>query len=265
MIGHLISLLLILQAPKVIASNSEWSITAEQYDAIVKTFPEQDRVRFIDVGQRRKLLNELVRIWTLCAEARQHGIDVGTDYESQKNYYQQFAREVAATITGDVVRNYYDTHTDDFASLKVSQILILNGSSPVTPYPNVERLPYKEAENKAKEIKAMLDKGADWSELVRKYSQDLATKDNDGAVGFISTGQFEKSIDNALLSIKVGEISDVVGSVFGFHVFRLEDKKIRPFEELQEELRGKLINEEISRRLEAKVKAANVTIDESFF
>ena len=249
----------------MIASTSEWSITNEQYDAIVKTFPEQDRVRFIDSGQRRKLVNELVRIWVLCADARKHGVDIGSDFESQRNYYQQFAKDIAASITPDVVRNYYDIHPDEFAMLGLSQILILNGNSPVTPFPDVQRLPYKEAESKARDIKAMLDKGADWDEMVQKYSQDLSTKDNGGRVGYISTGQVEKSIDNALLSIKAGEISDVVGSVYGFHILRLDDKKIKPFEDIQDTLREKLINEETNRQFEAKVKAANVSIDESFF
>jgi hypothetical protein len=265
--GYLLSVLLLfgVQGPKVIASNSEWAITKDEYDAIVKTFPEQDRLRFVDAGQRYKLVNELVRIWVLCADARKHGIDVATDFESQQKYYQQVARDIAASTTPDVVRNYYDTHPNEFALLAVSQILILNGNSPVTPYPNVERLPYKEAEAKAKEIKEMLDKGADWNDLVPKYSQDLATKDNYGLVGYISTGGYTKSIDDALLSIKVGEITDVVGSVFGFHILRLEDKKIKPFEDVQEALREKLTNDEINRQFEAKVKAANVTIDESAF
>jgi hypothetical protein len=265
--GYLLSILLLfwVQGPKVIASNSEWSITKDEYDAIVKTFPEQDRIRFVDAGQRRKLVNELVRIWALCADARKHGMDIGTDLESQRKYYQQFARDIASSITPDVVRNYYDTHPDEFAQFEVSQILILNGNSPVTPFAGVERLPYKEAEDKAKEIKAMLDKGADWSELVQKYSQDIATKDNAGLVGYISRGQTEKSIDNALLSIKVGEITDVVGSVYGFHILRLEDKKIKPFEEVRDALQNKLIADETNRQFDALVKAASVTIDESFF
>jgi hypothetical protein len=163
MMGLLLSALLLVQgqAPKVIAATKDWSITQEQYDAILKTFPEVDRLRYIDPEYRRGLVNELVRIWVLCTEARKNGIEIANDYESQKAYYQQWSRQVGVTMSDLAVRGYYDAHIDDFTALGFSQILILNGGSPVTPYPGVERIPYKEAEAKAKEIKAMLDAGAD--------------------------------------------------------------------------------------------------------
>jgi hypothetical protein len=267
MTGYLFSLLLIIsgQAQRVIASTSDWSITTEQYDAIVKTFPEQDRLRYIDPEYRRGLVNELVRIWVLCAEARKNGITVGSDYESQRNYYQKYARDIGATIGDAAVRSYYDAHVDDFTVVGFSHILILNGNSPVTPYPNVERLPYQEAEKKAKEIKAMLDGGAAWNELSKKYSQAIDVKDKGGAGGYITKGHVEKSIEDALFSMKVGEISDVVGSVYGFHILRVDERKVTPFEEVKETIGQKLIGDEVNRQIEPKVKEAGVTVDESFF
>jgi hypothetical protein len=253
------------QTPRVIASTADWSITAEQFDAIVKTFPEQDQPRYVVPEYRRGLVNELVRIQVLCAEARKNGLDIGTDFESQRNYYQQYGRDVAATITDDDVHSYYDAHTYEMTLLAISQILILNGSSPISPYPQLERLPYKEAEDKAKEVKALLDKGGDWKELAEKYSQDVASKDRDGLVGYVRAGSIEKPLENALFSLKVGEISDVIGSSYGFHILRLEEIKVTPFEDVQAGIRQKLVTDEVNRRIEAKVKAGAVTIDESFF
>src|SRR5579884_2817831 len=232
MIGHLISLLLVFIVPQqdpaqkvdpaqhAIAMNNEWRITEAQYDEVLKTFPEQDRLRYVDPLYRRGLVNELVRIWVLCAEQRKKGIQIGSDYQSQKNFYQKFAQDIAATITDAVVRGYYDSHLDEFTYAGFSQILILNGSSPITPYADVERLPYKEAEAKAKEVKTMLDNGADWNEMVKKYSQDLATKENGGMVGYIPKGRTQKDLENVLFSMKIGEISDVVGTDYGFHIVR---------------------------------------------
>lgn len=281
MISHLLPLLFLIQAPqgsgpaqlraqppaqpaqtpqRVIASSNEWSITTEQYDAILKTFPEQDRLRYVDPEYRRGLVNELVRIWALCTEARKQGIDIGNDYASQRAYYQKYAAEVATTISDPDVRGYYDAHIDDFTILGFSHILILNGDSPITPDPDAKRLPYKEAEKKAKEIKAMLDSGADWDKVAKEYSQDQS-----GTASRVAKGQIEKSLENALFSMKVGEISDVVGSVFGFHILHLTDKQVIAFEEFREPIHQKLITDEVNRRLDVKVKEAAVMIDESFF
>ena len=272
MILHLLSLVVISSgmqsaAPvaRIIASSSDWAITAEEFEEIVKTFPPQDRERFADPDNRRPLVNELVRIWVLTSEARRKGIDSGTDYASRRNYYQQYAREIGAAISEDTVRNYYESHVDDFTQVGFSHILILNGNSPITPYANVERLPYEEAEKKAKEIKAMLDTGADWDELSKKYSQDIAVKDRGGDAGYIPKGRAEQSIDDALFSMKPGQISDVVGSVFGFHILRVNDRKTKTFEEMRDAIRQRLTADELNRQLDLKVKEAGVTIDESFF
>jgi hypothetical protein len=251
--------------PRVIASSSEWSITAEQYEEIVKTFPAEDRPRFVDSDNRRGLVNELVRIWVLTTEARKNGISVGTDYQSRRDYYQNYAREAGSKISEETVRKYFDDHLDDFTRVALSHILILNGGSPITPYPDLERLPYEEAEKKAKEIKAMLDKGADWDTVSKEYSQEKMFKDKGGTVGYIAKGMVEKSIETAAFALKVGEISDVVGSVFGFHILKITDRKVATFEELREPIRRKLTTDEVNRQLDLKVKEANVAIDETFF
>lgn len=271
-VSHLLSIFLLsglLQGPaatpRIIASSGDWTITAEEFEGIVKTFPPQDQQRFTDPDTRRGLVGELVRIWVLTSEARRKGIDVGTGYESRLNYYQAYAREIGAAISEETVRNYYESHLDDFTEIGLSHILILNGNSPITPYADVERLPYEQAEKKAKEIKAMLDMGADWDEMSRKYSQDIAVKDHGGAVGYIPKGRAEKSVEDAIFSMKPGNISDVVGSVFGFHIFRVTDRKVKTFEEMRDAIRQRLTTDELNRRLEAKVKESGVKIDESFF
>ena len=264
MLGLLISLLF-LQTPKVIASTNDWKITEDDYKAIINTFPHEQQLWYIDPENRREFVNELVRIWVLCEDARKHGAIIDFDYEAQKKYYQDFIQIIGSGISEEAVRKYYDDHADDFTMVGFSHILILNGDSPLTPYPGVERLHYKEAEAKAKEIKELLDKGADWMEMVEKYSQDYATKANGGVVGYMAFGVMERSLETKLRLMQPGEISDVVGSVFGFHILKLEGFMPKPFEEVHDSIRERLETEEVNRQIEEKVKAANVTIDESFF
>jgi peptidyl-prolyl cis-trans isomerase C len=272
MLIHLFCFLFIAAAPqtpaatpRVLASSTDWSITTEDFARIVQTFPPDDRARYSVTEYRNGLLNELVRIWVLTTEARKNGAEVGEDYESRKNYYQKYARDVGARITEEAVRKYYDDHLDDFTQVRLSHILILNGNSPVTPHPGLERLPYEKAEQKAKEVKAMLDQGADWDQVSKDYSQAIDVKDHGGDIGFISKGQVEKSIEDAAYALKPGQLSDVVGSVFGFHILRVTDRKVVPFEQLRQSILQKLTSDEVNRLLDAKVKAAGITIDPTQF
>jgi len=251
---------------RVIASSNDWKITAEQFEDILKTLPPDGRQRFSVPANRRDLVTELVRIWVVSTEARKKGMAIGTDYKARKDYYVEFARQIGSTITSDAVRKYYQANLDDFTSVGFSHILILNGNSPLYPAGNTEkRLPYEEAEKKARDIRAKLQKGASFEELAKQYSQDRETGPKGGFAGYISKGQVEKSIETALFAMKPGEISNVVGSVFGFHILRLRERKVSPFEEVQDKIRQKLTLDEVNRQLDAKVKAAGVTIDQSFF
>jgi len=272
MLIQLLCFLFIAAAPQtpaaaahVLASSSDWSITTEEFARILQTFPPEDQARYSITEYRLGLLNELVRIWVLTTEARKNGAEMGEDYESRKSYYQKYAREVGARVPEEAARKYYDDHLNDFTQVRLSHILILNGNSPVTPHPNLERLPYEKAEQKAKEIKAMLDQGGDWDQLSKDYSQAIDVKDHGGDIGYISKGQVEKSIEDAAYALKAGEVSDVVGSVFGFHILRVTDRKVVPFDQLRQSILQKLISDEVNRLLDAKVKAAGVTIDPTQF
>jgi hypothetical protein len=271
LLNHLMLLALIATAPQnplpgshVIASCADWSITVDDFEHVLNTFPPERREILETQPDRRILVNEMVRMWTLTAEARKKGINLGTDYESRKAYYQNYINEIHSTITDDAVRKYYDTHQEEFLQVALSQILVLNGDSPIKPYAGVEGLPYKEAMKKALEIKAMLDKGADWDKVSKEFSQAIDIKDRGGAVGYIYKQQVTKSVGDAAFKLKIGEISDPIDSIYGLHILRISDKRVRPFDEIRDAIHGKMTIEEVNRRLDAKVKEAGVIIDESF-
>src|SRR3954471_3890757 len=76
-------------ATRVIASTSEWKITAGDFQQILDSFPSDSRQRFSVAANRRNLLNEVIRIWVLSNEARKNGTAVGTTYPERRDYYVQ--------------------------------------------------------------------------------------------------------------------------------------------------------------------------------
>lgn len=78
-----------------------------------------------------------------------------------------------------------------------------------------------EAKKQAEELRARAAKGEDFAALARKYSGDQITAKNGGDIGFLAKGTMPEAFDEALFSLEVGEISEVVETPYGFHVIEL--------------------------------------------
>ena len=62
--------------------------------------------------------------------------------------------------------------------------------------------------------------GAEWDALAAKYTDEEAGKTTGGDLGKFGRGQMVPSFERAAFALKVGEISEIVKSPFGFHIIR---------------------------------------------
>lgn len=82
-------------------------------------------------------------------------------------------------------------------------------------------------------VKMMLNADADFAQLAAQYSEDPGSKDKGGDLGFFERRMMVKEFDEAAFNLKVGEISDVIKSNFGYHIIKLTEKA--PLPSLDEE------------------------------
>jgi peptidyl-prolyl cis-trans isomerase C len=81
-------------------------------------------------------------------------------------------------------------------------------------------------EAEAKEVKAELDKGADFAELAKKKSKDPGASDG-GDLGFFTKEQMVPEFSKVAFSLAPGQISDPVKTQFGWHIIKVEEKRTR--------------------------------------
>jgi peptidyl-prolyl cis-trans isomerase C len=92
-----------------------------------------------------------------------------------------------------------------------------------------------------------LAKPRDFAVLAKEYSE-APTAENGGLIYF-ETQQLPQVMEQAITSLKVGAISNVVQSSYGFHIFKLEQRaEPLPFEKVRKEIAEKLLSEK-SREL----------------
>jgi len=93
----------------------------------------------------------------------------------------------------------------------------------------------------AEDLRQRAAGGEDFSELARRYSTDSATARNGGALGWLTRGRTYAEVEDAILHLRPGDISETVRSRRGYHIVKVTDRQAPEFEEIREDFRRNLI------------------------
>jgi peptidyl-prolyl cis-trans isomerase D len=206
--------------------------------------------------------------------------------------YQEFAAKISPTPKQ--VEDYYNSHKDEFKEperIKIAYIhydlAILGGK--VTPsdkdiegyyksnlkklYTHPEEVharhilievpsgatPAQKAKAKAKAeaIMAQLRKGADFAKLAKTESEDPSNRSDGGDLGSFGRGQMIKPFEDAVFSMKPGEMR-LVETKFGFHDVKVESSSPAHVDKMQD-VRPKIVE---ALRVDAGGRAARTALDE---
>ena len=137
--------------------------------------------------------------------------------------------EKLAPITFDESKAYYNSHQDEFRHPYMVQI----------------RQIVTKSREEAEMILERLSEGEKMDDLARKYS--IAPEgENGGVVGWIAEGEIDKNIEDFVFPLKEGEISDILETPYGFHIFEIlsvREAGIKRFPETMAEIDSILTNE----------------------
>ncbi|MEY2892108.1 MAG: peptidylprolyl isomerase [Pseudomonadota bacterium] len=168
------------------------------------------------------------------------------------------------TVSDDELRKYYTENLARYTTAeerRASHILIKADKSA----PAAERAA---AKTKAEALMAEVRKNPKgFADVARKNSQDPGSAANGGDLDFFGRGAMVKPFEDAAFGLKVGEVSGVVESDFGFHIIQLTAQRggeKRSFEaaraEIDEEVRKQLAQK---RFAEAAVDFGNMVYEQA--
>ncbi|GHM99981.1 peptidyl-prolyl cis-trans isomerase [Cytophagales bacterium WSM2-2] len=152
------------------------------------------------------------------AEARLRGYDTTAKFNKElKTYSDELKKPYRAEkdLLDKLTRETYDHLTQE---VKASHILIqikAEASADDT----------LQAYNKISDIKKRISAGEDFEKLARELSEDPSAKYNGGSLGYFTAMQMVYPFEKAAFQTKVGEISPVIRSRFGYHLIKVMDKK----------------------------------------
>ena len=155
----------------------------------------------------------------------------------------------AIAVEDGEVAAYYEAHKSDFLlpeKVQVSQILL-------------------DSEGKASTIRERL-RGAtedDFRAVARRESTGPEAAKG-GIMGVFSPGQLPQELESFILPLGEGEISRVVGSTYGFHIFRLDkrtDARLVTLADASAGIRARLLDERSRRAVAGHLDDLKRTLD----
>jgi peptidyl-prolyl cis-trans isomerase D len=162
------------------------------------------------------------------------------------------------------VRKYYDEHRSQFETRQerqASHILITVDASASAEEKQKARA---RAEELSKQLKQKPDR---FAELAKAHSQDPGSAANGGDLGFFGRGGMPKPFEDAVFSMKPGEVSSPVETQYGYHIIRLTSVKggeVRSFEEARPQIESELKKQQAGRKFaEMAEQFNNVVFEQS--
>lgn len=86
---------------------------------------------------------------------------------------------------------------------------------------------------KIESLKQELEQGADFADLAKKHSQDSASAEEGGDLGWVTLGEMVKPFEQALFDMNKGSVSEIVVTQFGYHLIKLDDIRSETIEPLE--------------------------------
>lgn len=123
-------------------------------------------------------------------------------------------------VTGEELEAYYEEHREDYfrpEKIRVRHLLVKMGGEE-----DGESL--QEAKREALDILEEFRGGADFADLVRKFSPETAGGE-DATSGWLKRGEFLQELEEVAFALPAGSVSEPIRSRAGFHLIQVVEKE----------------------------------------
>lgn len=124
---------------------------------------------------------------------------------------EKVVRQVAhadITVEEEEVEEYYREHRDEFerpSQVRARQIVVAS-------------------QEEGQRLLGLLRQGESFITVAKQHSLSADSEDG-GDLGFFARGQMPEEFDTVVFTLPVGRISDLVQSEYGFHIFKVEERR----------------------------------------
>lgn len=187
-------------------------------------------------GYKTMILDRLIDRVLFQKQAKSYGVIVSQE-EIDAQFNQEAEEMGGEKKLAEVLRDLYDYDIKSFKKLIYYKLLEdrLRETVPVRIHAQhilvkidegADEDTVKKAQEKALELYKKVTEGKeDFGTVAGEFSEDEASRESGGDLGFFGIGQFVSEFEVVALKTKVGEITQPVRSKFGFHIIKVLERK----------------------------------------
>lgn len=220
---------------KVLATVNGAEIT-EQDVAIARSEIGEQLSNIPEGDRKRELLLYVIENELLASAARDEKLDQGEEADARRKYYNRralhdayYEKKVRLAVDDAAMKKLYDEQVaklEPQEEFRARHILV-------------------KTEEDAFEVIERLNRGSDFADLAKEMSTGPSGPQG-GDLGYSPKGRMVPEFEKAALALKKGNVSEPVKTQFGWHVIKLEDKRMSQppaFDEVKDSMKSGMVRQ----------------------
>jgi peptidyl-prolyl cis-trans isomerase D len=213
---------------------------------------ERAKIRYVQLPRNRFLQGAEIPRNELTSYFEAHKDEYRLPEQREGAYLLVDSAKLAGQVqvSDQDLQAYYQEHRDEFSQeeqVRARHILV-----------NVnDQRPDEQARQRAEEAKKRIAGGADFAAVAREFSEDQASKESGGDLGYFGRNRMVKEFEEAAFGAAPGQLVGPVKSSFGYHLLEVTDKRpggVRPFAEVRDSIRARLASERVQQTAETRAR-----------
>ena len=255
----------------IVVAAGDVAVRQSEFENALKTLPEQYQQYAMGPG-KKQFAEDYLRMKMLASAGMKAGLDKDPEVVSQLALMRenlvanaQLKKiEDGIKITDEDLKKVYEAQKNQYEQVKARHILIAFKGSPAAQ-PEKPELTEEQAKAKAEDIRKQLVGGASFEELAKKESDDVGSGSRGGDLGEFGPGQMVPEFEKAAFEAKVGDLTPVVRTQFGYHVIKVDEHGSTPFEQVKATLERSERQTRLQAALDKMKNDAKPTFNETYF
>jgi len=258
-------------ADPVIMTAGSVTIHKSEFEAALKTLPAEYQSMLSQPAGRKQFADDFLRMRLLASEGTKAGLQNDPEVLNQLNLMRENLVATAElkkidsgiTVSDAEVQKAYADNAKEYEQVKARHILIAPKGSPAAQAG--KDLTDEQAKAKAEDLRKQILAGANFEELAKKESDDTGSGARGGDLGSFGHNQMVPEFEQAAFAAKVGEVTPVVKTQFGYHIIKVEGHETTPLDQVRPTIEKNLKQTKLHAALDAMKENAHPTFDETYF